>query len=54
MALKMLREDVGGQSKVDFLKEAIVVGQFYHAHVVTMFGVVDDAEPVCVSKQDRL
>ena len=46
VAVKSLRPDVKGGGKVEFLKEALIMGQFYHHNVVTMHGVVVDSDPV--------
>ena len=46
MAVKSLRPDVEGAGKIEFLKEAVIMGQFYHRNVVTMLGVVVDSDPV--------
>ena len=46
MTVQSLRLDVKGGGNVEFLKEAIFMGQLYHRNVVTMHGVVVDSDPV--------
>ena len=46
VAVKMLRTDVHSDGKKEFLKEAVIMGQFYHHNVVTMHGVVANSDPV--------
>ena len=46
VAIKCLRPDVECGGKIEFLKEAAIMGQFYHRNVVTMLGVVVDSDPV--------
>ena len=46
VAVKSLRTDVERDDRIAFLKEAIIMGQFFHRNVVTMFGVVVDCDPV--------
>ena len=46
VAVKSLRQDVKGGGKAEFLKEALIMGQFYHRNVVIMHGVVVDSDPV--------
>ena len=44
--MKTLKEGAGEEDKVKFLQEAVIMSQFKHSHVVTMYGVVKDFEPV--------
>ena len=46
VAIKSLRPDVECGGKIEFLKEAAIMGQFYHRNVVTMLGVVVNSDPV--------
>ena len=46
VAVKMLKEGSDKQDRVKFLQEAAIMGQFKHPHVVTMYGVVTEGEPV--------
>ena len=45
-------EDTQGRSseedRVKFLQEAAIMGQFKHANIVTMYGVVKEGEPVSI------
>ena len=46
VAVKMLKEGSDKQDRVKFLQEVAIMGQFKHPHVVTMYGVVTEGEPV--------
>ena len=46
VAVKTLKEGSGETEKIKFLQEAAIMGQFKHANVVTMYGVVTEGEPV--------
>ena len=50
VAVKSLRPDVKDGGKVEFLKEALIMGQFHHRNVVTMHGVVVDKDPVSLKE----
>jgi serine/threonine protein kinase len=46
VAVKTLKEGLGEEDRVKFLQEAAIMGQFKHANVVEMYGVVKQGEPV--------
>ena len=46
VAVKTLKEDSSDEDRVKFLQEAAIMCQFRHPHVVTMYGVVTDGDPV--------
>ena len=46
VALKLLKEGSSDEDKVKFLKEAAIMAQFRHPNVVSLCGVVSNAEPV--------
>ena len=46
VAIKTLREESSEEEKIKFLQEAAIMGQFHHANIVTLHGVVTVAEPV--------
>ena len=47
VAVKQLNEGVTESDRVKFLKEAAIMGQFQHPHVIKLHGVVTVGEPVC-------
>ena len=46
VAVKRLNEGVTESDRVKFLKEAAIMGQFQHPHVIKLHGVVTVGEPV--------
>ena len=40
VAIKTLKNEASEEEKVKFLQEAAIMGQFHHANVVTLHGVV--------------
>ena len=46
VAIKTLKNEATEEEKVKFLQEAAIMGQFHHANIVTLHGVVTVAEPV--------
>ena len=46
VALKLLKEGSSEEDKVKFLQEAAIMAQFRHPNVVSLYGVVSNAEPV--------
>lgn len=46
VAVKILGPDTTEVSKVKFLQEAAIMGQFSHPNVVRLYGVVTVGEPV--------
>ena len=46
VALKTLKSDSSEDDKVKFLQEAVIMAQFRHPNVVTLYGVVSNKEPV--------
>ena len=46
VAIKLLQAGAAEDSRVKFLREAAIMGQFSHRNVVTLFGVVTLGEPV--------
>ena len=48
VAIKTLNNEASEVEKVKFLQEAAIMGQFHHANIVTLHGVVTVAESVSV------
>ena len=46
VALKLLKEGSTEADKVKFLQEAAIMAQFKHPNVVSLYGVVNNVEPV--------
>ena len=46
VAIKTLKHEASEVEKIKFLQEAAIMGQFHHANIVTLHGVVTVAEPV--------
>ena len=46
VAVKMLQEGTSEQDTVRFLQEAAINGQFRHANIVQLLGVVTVGKPV--------
>ena len=46
VAVKQLNEGVTESDRVKFLREAAIMGQFQHLHVIKLHGVVTVREPV--------
>ena len=46
VAVKQLNEGMAEGEKVKFLREAAIMGQFRHPHVIKLHGVVTMGEPV--------
>lgn len=46
VALKIIQSKSSDQERATALKEAEVIGQLDHPHVVKLFGVVTEGEPV--------
>ncbi len=46
VALKTLKKGSSEKDKVKFLQEAVIMAQFRHPNVVTLFGIVTVGEPV--------
>ena len=44
--MKQLNEGMAEGEKVKFLREAAIMGQFRHPHVIKLHGVVTMGEPV--------
>lgn len=47
VAVKTLKPTMLQDTKVAFLKEAAIMGQFCHSNVIQLYGVVTVGEPVC-------
>ena len=47
VAVKIMRPSVLDTTRVKFLQEAAIMGQFFHSNVVKLHGVVSVGEPVC-------
>lgn len=52
VAVKVCRAGMSGALKTKFLMEAAIMGQFRHANVVKLYGVVTMSEQVCIDQQD--
>ena len=50
VAVKQLNEGMAESDRVKFLKEAAIMGQFQHPHVIKLHGVVTLGEPVRICK----
>ena len=48
VAIKVLQPGAQEDSRVTFLKEAAIMGQFSHPNVISLLGVVTLGEPVSV------
>ena len=48
VAVKTLKPGASEKEKVKFLQEAAIMGQFTHANVVKLYGVVRDPEQVSI------
>ena len=48
MAIKTLKEDHDEDSKIRFLQEVAIMGQFSHPNVVKLHGLVSLDKPVCL------
>ena len=46
VAIKTLHSEVSEDAKKTLLKEAAIIGQFAHANIVKLYGVVTSGEPV--------
>ena len=46
VAIKMLRAEASEEERIKFLQEAAIMGQFHHANIVMLHGMVTLAEPV--------
>ena len=46
VAVKMLKPGADESARVRFLREAAIMGQFFHHNVVHLYGVVTIGEPV--------
>ena len=46
VALKLLKKGSSETDKVKFLQEAAIMAQFKHPNVVSLYGVVNESEPV--------
>ena len=46
VAVKTLKPGANEKEKVKFLQEAAIMGQFTHANVVKLYGIVHDPEQV--------
>ena len=46
VAIKTLHGEVSEEAKKTLLKEAAIIGQFAHANIVKLYGVVTSGEPV--------
>lgn len=46
MAIKTLKEDVDEESKIRFLQEVAIMGQFSHPNVAKLYGLVSSDKPV--------
>ena len=46
VAVKSLKPGKSEKEKADFLREAVIMGQFNHENIVRLHGVVDAEEPV--------
>ena len=46
VAIKTLHGEVSKEAKKTLLKEAAIIGQFAHANIVKLYGVVTSGEPV--------
>ena len=46
VAIKVLKRQSSVMEKIKFLQEAAIMGQFYHANIVQLYGVVTEGEPV--------
>ncbi len=46
VAVKTLKKGSDEDSRLKFLQEAAIMGQFKHPNVVTMHGAITDGEPV--------
>ena len=49
VAIKTLREEASEDDKIKFLQEAAIMGQFHHANIVMLHGMVTVAEPVSMN-----
>ena len=47
IAIKTLKEDIDEDSKIRFLQEVAIMGQFSHPNVVKLHGLVSSDKPVC-------
>ena len=48
VALKLLKEESSEIDKVKFLQEAVIMAQFSHPNVVSLYGVVSKTKPVSI------
>ncbi len=48
VAVKTLKNGSDEDSRLKFLQEAAIMGQFKHPNVVTMHGAITDGEPVSI------
>ena len=46
VAIKTLRSEASEEEKIKFLQEAAITGQFHHANIVMLHGMVTVTEPV--------
>ena len=52
VAVKMMRPSALEGAKVNFLREAAVMGQFFHPNVIRLHGVVTVGDPVRSSQSN--
>ena len=48
VAIKMLKQGTSHDTRIKFLQEAAIMGQFFHPHIVRLYGAVTLNEPVCL------
>ena len=46
VALKSLKSSASDEERLKLLQEAAIMGQFIHPHIVRLYGVVTQSEPV--------
>ena len=49
VAIKTLRSEASEEEKIKFLQEAAIMGQFHHANIVILHGMVTVTEPVSMN-----
>ena len=50
VAVKELKESASEEARAKLLKEAALMGQFNHKHVIKLFGVVNEGEQVRIDR----